>query len=138
MLTWAGWKTVWRDQKRAHLSQAPDEKAICLKWRRSGCGLNGIIVGAASSLFIILAAIVVYVVVHKPAKSTSINISNGYSASGGSSQATGSGSIIETKVGSEGTKYLANSSGQALYTYVIKVMAERLSFASRVIGVLKR
>jgi SulP family sulfate permease len=27
---------------------------------------------------------------------------------------------------------------QALYTYVIKVMAERLSFASRVIGVLKR
>jgi sulfate permease, SulP family len=27
---------------------------------------------------------------------------------------------------------------QALFTYVIKVMAERLSFASRVIGVLKR
>jgi sulfate permease, SulP family len=30
------------------------------------------------------------------------------------------------------------SVSQALYTYVIKVMAERLSFASRVIGVLKR
>jgi hypothetical protein len=27
---------------------------------------------------------------------------------------------------------------QALFTYVIKVMAERLSFASRVIGVFKR
>ena len=45
------------------------------------------------------------------------------------------------ELGADAYKYITTNDhalSRALFTYVIRVMAERLSFASRVIGVLKR
>lgn len=73
---------------------------------------------AIGVIVVIVAAVVIYAVVHKPAKTTNASTTTNTSQqTTGTTSNTNPASVIQAKTASGVGQYLADSNGNALYTY---------------------